>query len=145
MLLWLYIALIVICWALTPFLKKRLLQKMGTYNLLVVNHLTITLLIIIYFIYLFKRKKCTLSCLKKLDKYDILILVFMGAATVISTVLLMESLTTSNISQLMPTLTTLVIVLTLIISCYYGEKLDIYKIVGILFIIVGIILLNFIK
>jgi uncharacterized membrane protein len=145
MLLWLYIALIVICWALTPFLKKRLLQKMGTYNLLVVNHLTITLLIIIYFIYLFKRKKCTLSCLKKLDKYDILILVFMAAATVISTVLLMESLTTSNISQLMPTITTLVIVLTLIISCYYGEKLDIYKIVGILFIIVGIILLNFIK
>ena len=69
----------------------------------------------------------------------------MAAATVISTVLLMESLTTSNISQLMPTITTLVIVLTLIISCYYGEKLDIYKIVGILFIIVGIILLNFIK
>ena len=128
MLLWLYIALIVICWALTPFLKKRLLQKMGTYNLLVVNHLTITLLIIIYFIYLFKRKKCTLSSLKKLDKYDILILVFMAAATVISTILLLESLTTSNISQLMPTITTLVIVLTLIISCYYGEKIDIYKI-----------------
>lgn len=145
MLLWLYIALIVICWALTPFLKKRLLQKMGTYNLLVVNHLTITLLIIIYFIYLFKRKKCTLSCLKKLDKYDILILVFMAAATVISTILLLESLTTSNISQLMPTITTLVIVLTLIISCYYGEKIDIYKIVGIIFIIFGIILLNFIK
>jgi len=145
MLLWLYIFIIVICWALTPFFKKRLIKKVGSQNLLILNHFVITMLIIIYFAYLLKTKKCSVSCLKKLDKYDIGVLLLVSLGTVLSTVLLLEALNKSNISQLMPTITTLVIIFTLIISYYYGETINYYKLAGIFLIIAGIILLNFIN
>lgn len=145
MLLWVYVFLIVICWSLTPFFKKRLIKKMGSHNLLLVNHFLITLLIIVYFIYLFTYNKCSINSLKKLDFYDYSILILISAGTVFSTVILLEAISKAkNLSRLMPTITTLVIVSTILISYYFGEPLNFKKILALFLIVSGIALLNYI-
>ena len=137
-----YIILLIIIWSINPFCKKRLLKKIGTNNYLVINHILITFIIIFYFIYLFKKKKCSFDYLQKLDIIDTFYILFVAITTVIATIILLEGIKNLNISQLMPTITTSVIVLTLIISCFYGEVINIYKIGGIISILLGVYLIN---
>lgn len=82
--------------------------------------------------------------LKKLDFYDYLLLLLISAGTVFSTVILLEAISKAkNLSRLMPTITTLVIVLTIIISYYFGEPLNYKKLFALFLIVSGITLLNY--
>ena len=80
--LYVYIAIIVLCWTANPFIKKIVLKnkKLNTDEYFILNHIFVSIILAIYFYSLFKEKKCSLYCLSKLDKYDYLY-IFMGAIT----------------------------------------------------------------
>ena len=69
-----YFALVVMCWTFNPFIKKVIMKKgkMNTDEYFVLNHLVTTVILIVYFVFLFKKRKCKTECLKSLDRMDYL-------------------------------------------------------------------------
>jgi uncharacterized membrane protein len=142
-LLYFYLVLIILCWTLNPFFKKKMLNKLNNDEYFVINHILITTMMAFYFFYLFKKKKCSPNCLKTLNRYDYLY-IFLGSVTSILGARLMITLIKyKEISYLIAHIQPIVIALTFIIGyIFFSENLSLYKIIGISLIILGLIIIN---
>ena len=143
--LYVYIAIIVLCWTANPFIKKIVLKskKLNIDEYFVLNHIFVSIILAIYFYSLFKEKKCSLLCLSKLDKYDYLY-IFMGAITsILGARLLISIIKTEEITYLIAHIQPMIIALTFLIGyMFFSEHVTPLKIAGISLIILGLILLN---
>ena len=141
----LYIAIIVLCWTANPFIKKIILKgnKLNIDEYFVLNHIFVSIILGIYFYSLFKNKKCSVLCLSKLNKYDYLY-IFMGALTsILGARLLISIIKTQEITYLIAHIQPMIIALTFLIGyMFFSESVTPLKVLGITFIILGLILLN---
>ena len=140
-----YFVIIVLCWTMNPFIKKIILKKnkMTTDEYFVINHFVITALLIGYFIYLFKRKRCDTKCLYKLNKLDYLYILLAALTSILAARLLLTLIKEKNVSYIVAHLQPIVILTTFLIGYFFfTEKMTKYKILGGIFVILGIILLN---
>jgi len=141
----LYIAIIVLCWTANPFIKKIILKgnKLNIDEYFVLNHIFVSIILGIYFYSLFKNKKCSVLCLSKLNKYDYLY-IFMGALTsILGARLLISIIKTQEITYLIAHIQPMIIALTFLIGyMFFSESVTPLKVLGISFIILGLILLN---
>jgi len=130
---------------MNPFIKKIVLTggKLNVDEYFILNHLVVTVILGIYFFYLFKNKKCSPNCLQNLDKYDYLY-VFMGAvSSILAARLLISIIKSEDISFLMAHIHPIVIALTFLIGyMFFSENITMYKILGISLIIIGLIFMN---
>ena len=144
-LLFLYIAIIVLCWTANPFIKKIILKsnKLNIDEYFVLNHIIVSIILGIYFYSLFKKKKCSLLSLSKLDNYDYLY-IFMGALTsILGARLLISIIKTQEITYLIAHIQPMIIALTFLIGyMFFSEHVTPLKVLGISLIILGLILLN---
>ena len=143
--LYLYLGIIVICWTLNPFIKKKVLKnnKLNSDEYFIINHIIVSLILIIYFYSLFKKKKCSLLCLSKLDKYDYLYILMGSLTSILAARLLLSLIKNKEITFLIANIQPMIIFLTFIIGyIFFSEHITLYKIIGISLIIIGLLLLN---
>ena len=138
-----YIFIIVLCWTLNPFIKKVMLSKVGKPEYLVINHVFITLFVLIYFLYMFSRNKCDIKCIRNLSKREIGLLTLGAITSLLGTLMLIHLISYSDVSYAIAHIQPIVISLTLIIGyLVFNESLDAYKVLGIALVVLGLIILN---
>ena len=138
-----YIFIIVLCWTLNPFIKKVLLTNVGKSEYLVINHVFITLFVLIYFLFMFSRNKCDINCIRNLSKREIGLLTLGAISSLLGTLMLIHLISYSDVSYAIAHIQPIVISLTLIIGyLVFNETLDAYKVSGISLVVLGLIILN---
>ncbi len=138
-----YIFIIVLCWTLNPFIKKVLLTKVGKSEYLVINHVFITLFVLIYFLFMFSRNKCDINCIRNLSKREIGLLTLGAISSLLGTLMLIHLISYSDVSYAIAHIQPIVISLTLIVGyLVFNETLDAYKVSGIALVVLGLIILN---
>ena len=143
--LFLYIFVIIICWTANPFIKKVILnkQKLNLDEYFIINHIFVTIIISIYFFYLFKKKKCSFNCIEKLNKFDYLF-IFLGALTsILAARIMIYIIKLEDVSFLIAHIQPMIIALTFIIGyMFFSEHITLSKIIGVSLIILGLICMN---
>ena len=132
--------------SMEPFFRKDVLQTLNNEEFLFINTLMISLLIIVYTLYMYITKKTTLNITSKLKSFSFIQIVFLLALsliTFISTVSIFKissEFNTQNLNALVKTLTT---VFALFIGVtFYNEQYTATQIYGIIITIVGIYLIT---
>ena len=137
--------LVVLCWTFNPFIKKKILKtsKLKVDEYFVINHFVITVLLIGYFIYLYKNRECSPNCIKQLTRYDCLYILLGSITSILGARLLLYIIKTNDISFMVAHIQPLVILLTFLIGyLFFMEQMTTYRLLGGILVIIGIILLN---
>jgi uncharacterized membrane protein len=138
-----YIFVIVLCWTLNPFIKKQVMKKMDPNEYLIMNHSVVTIILVFYLVYLLKKKKCDFNCIKQLTGGDLGLLLIGGITTILATLMLVYLVSTSEVSYVMGNVQPIVIALSIMLGyLFFKEKLGLTKVLGLSFIIVGLVLIN---
>ena len=132
--------------SMEPFFRKDVLQTFNNEEFLFVNTLMISILIIVYTLYMHITKKSNLSIVKKLKTFSfsqIAFLIGLALITFVSTVSIFKisnEFNTQNLNALIKTLTT---VFALFIGVtFYNEQYTATQIYGIIITIIGIYLIT---
>tara|TARA_B100001093_G_C26140278_1_gene723022 strand:- start:86 stop:547 length:462 start_codon:yes stop_codon:yes gene_type:complete len=144
-LVFVYFALIVLCWTFNPFIKKVILKKgkMNTDEYFILNHFVITALLIVYFVYLFNNRQCKSECINSLDRYDVFYILLGAITSILGARLLLTIIEYNEVSFMVAHIQPLVISLTFIIGyMFFSENFTIYKLIGISLVVLGIMFLN---
>lgn len=138
--------LLILCWSINPFIKKFSSVGIKINDYLIINHIFCTFFIFIYFFYLYYYNLSNIKSLTNFNKSQFIYLLFGSFITVFSSLLLIKLLKLNNASYLISNIQPLVILFSVIIGSYfYNEKYNYYNYTGIIFIIIGIFLLNYFK
>lgn len=140
-----YLMIIILCFSLNPFFKKKILNKkvLNVDEYFMVNHFIVTGLLLVYFVILIKNKKCSIECWGRLDRYDIMYILLGSFTSIIGARLLISLIKKKDITYLMVHLQPIVIAITFIVGyVFFKEKITLNKIMGILFILTGLIFIN---
>ena len=141
-------SLVVFCWVLTPFLRKIVLKKATSLDFFMCTQLIVLLYILLTFIVLKIRNPSdyNFKSILDLNKKEISIL-FLGAlATYFSSIALIWLLKYNEATQIMPQLQPIVIILTILAGVFiFKEKVSFMESVGVGFIVLGVIILNYFK
>ena len=142
-LVYFYILIVVLCWTFNPFIKKVLLTKVGKPEYMVLNHLFITIFILLYFLYMFSLNKCDLACIKTLSKKDISLLTLGALTSILGTFMLLHVVSSTEVSYAIAHIQPIVISLTLVLGyLVFNETLTAPKVFGISLIVLGLIVIN---
>lgn len=144
-LIFVYFALVVVCWTFNPFIKKIILKKgkMNTDEYFIINHFVITAILIVYFVYLFNNRKCKSECIRSLDTYDILYILLGAITSILGARLLLSIIEYNEVSFMIAHIQPLVISFTFIVGyLFFSESLTIYKFIGVSLVIIGLLFLN---
>ena len=138
-----YIFVIVLCWTLNPFIKKQVMKKMDPNEYLIMNHSVVTIILVFYLVYLLKKNKCDFNCIKQLTGGDLGLLLIGGITTILATLMLVYLVSTSEVSYVIGNVQPIVIALSIMLGyLFFKEKLGLTKVLGLSFIIVGLVLIN---
>lgn len=142
--LYLGMAIVVSCWVTTPFLKKQLLTDITGLDLFINTQI----LILVYGVITLVLLKCCkyefdILSIKKLNKKQISILSLSALTTFISSVTLLWLVKNYEVSQIMPQIQPLVIVLTILAGIFiFGEKITKTELMGVVLIVSGVFVIN---
>ena len=140
---YLLLILLILCWTLNPFLKKNGPKQLSSEEYMFFNHALCTIIILIYFIYLFVNNKCDVNCIKKINNKELIYSVVGAIITVVSSLLLIKLLKDNDASSIIPQIQPAVLLLTILIGYFiFNEELTKNKIIGGCLIIVGIYIMN---
>jgi uncharacterized membrane protein len=138
--------LLILSFLFNPFIKKKVIEKMNSHEYLLFNHFLITMIIIIYGIYLLSYGSCDFNCLKKLNYNDILWAILAGITTVIGSIVFIILISREEITFIMPNVQPIVILLGAVIGYYlFDESMHSIKVFGIVLIVLGAFMINYDK
>jgi uncharacterized membrane protein len=143
-----YILLIILIlsFVFNPFLKKNASVNLNPDEYLLINHFLITIIIILYAIYLISYNKCDLNCLKKLNYKEILWSIIAAITTVMGSIALIILIQREEISFIMPNVQPIVILIGAVVGyLIFNESMRTMKVFGILLIILGAFMINYDK
>ena len=137
-------AIIVLCWVLTPFLRKIVLKKVSSFDFLLLTHSIVMLFILLAILVMkIKNKKNFKLDFSSMDKKDILVLILASVGTFVSSLLLIWLLKYNEATSIMPQLQPLVILLTILAGAFvFKENVSLMEWLGVAFIIGGVFILN---
>ncbi len=140
------LVLLVLCWTVNPFMKKKIAAKMSSSEYMIFNHCLCSILIFLYFIYLIKSDNFSINNIKSLDNKDFGISIMAALTTVLATVFLISLLKNNDASYVIPHVQPCVILLTMLVGYYlYDEGITKNKSFGAILIISGLVLMNYKK
>ena len=146
--LYLGMFLVVFCWVLTPFLRKIVLKKANSIDFFMVTQFIVLLYIVLTFIVLKIRSPSNYNfkSILNLNKKEISVLFLAALATYFSSIALIWLLKYNEATQIMPQLQPIVIILTILAGVFiFKEKVSFMESVGVGFIVLGVIILNYFK
>lgn len=140
-------ALVVICWVLTPFLRKMVLTTATSLDFFICNQAIVSLYVLLTFLFLkLRRSEYNFQSIFNLDRKQIFILFVAAIITYLSSISLIWLLKYNDATQIMPQLQPMVIILTILAGIFiFKEKVNFMEGVGIFFIIIGVIMVNYFK
>jgi len=119
------------------------MKKMDPNEYLIMNHSVVTIILVFYLVYLLKKKKCDFNCIKQLTRGDLGLLLIGGITTILATLMLVYLVSTSEVSYVIGNVQPIVIALSIMLGyLFFKEKLGLTKVLGLSFIIVGLVLIN---
>jgi uncharacterized membrane protein len=140
------IGIIVFSFVLNPFSKKEASKNLNSHEYFMINHLMLTLLVIIYGIYLFYNNKCDISCLKKMSNKQVLWGIFAAIIGMIGSLALIMVIQMDEITFIIPNIQPLVILIGALVGYFiFKESMRTFKIIGIILIICGAFCINYDK
>lgn len=137
--------IVILCWTSNPFIKKKVMKngKLNTDEYFVLNHIVVTLILVGYFVYLFKNRKCKTECIKTLNKSDILYILLGAITSILGARLLLTLIEQNDVSFMVANIQPIIIALSFVIGyMFFSENITTYKIIGVSLVILGIIFLN---
>ena len=140
-----YLIIIVLTWTLNPFIKKQIVEKIDSENYIFINHTVMSIIILLYFIYRCCFTKVNvIENFNRFDKKDLFILILGSILTVIGSILLPYIISLKkDIGYIISNIQPLVITLTVLIGyLLFNEKINKDKIIGIFFVVIGLIFIN---
>ena len=141
-------ALVVICWVLTPFLRKIVLTTANSLDFFICTQAIVLFYIILTFLFLNFRNpnNYNFKSILNLNKRQIIMLFLASLGTYFSSIALIWLLKYNEATQIMPQLQPMVIILTILAGIFiFKEKVNFMEGVGIFFIIIGVIMVNYFK
>jgi drug/metabolite transporter (DMT)-like permease len=136
--------LLIISFTLNPYLKKQASHNVSSSEFTLIYQILAIVFIVCYVGYLVQSKTCSLSCFKKMTKTDLgwtTLAVITGMA---GSILLLFLIKKDEVSYLIPNVQGIVILLGSLIGYFiFKEKIDKYRIMGIILIFFGIISINY--
>ena len=108
-----FLVILVSCWTLNPFLKKKIAGKLSADEYMVFNHGLCTIFIVLYLVYLLFSHKYNIKSVQELSSTDIIIALVGALVTVISSIVLISLLQNNEASYIIPHVQPCVIVLTI--------------------------------
>ena len=141
-------ALVVICWVLTPFLRKIVLTTANSLDFFICTQAIVLFYIILTFLFLKFRNpnNYNFQSILNLNKRQIIMLFLASLGTYFSSIALIWLLKYNEATQIMPQLQPMVIILTILAGIFiFKEKVNFMEGVGIFFIIIGVIMVNYFK
>ena len=137
------LVILVLCWTLNPFMKKKASLNLSSDEYLIFNHTLCSILLVIYLIYLIKYKKCSVKCLNKLTNKEMIFSVFGAITSILSSLVLINLVQNNDISFIIPQIQPIVIVFTVLCGyLFFEENINYTTIVGILMITSGLYIIN---
>ena len=133
------------CWTFNPFIKKVVMKKgkLNTDEYFIINHLVVTIILVGYFIYLFKQRKCKTECIKSLDRIRYFLYITWSCNKYFEAKLLLTLIQQNDVSFMVANIQPIIIALSFIIGyMFFSENINSYKIIGVGLVILGIIFLN---
>ena len=144
--LYVYLIMLVLLWTMNPFIKKKIVGNIDSEMYFFINHIIVTVFVIIYFFYRLMNKNNKLSFIKVGDfsKQDKIYLVIGGLLSVLASRLLPYIISLNkDVTYLISNIQPVVILLTAIIGfAFFNEKIDTKKMMGIGLIIIGLLFMN---
>ena len=123
----------------TPFVTKILLQTFSFDEILCIRFLFVQIPLLVYFMYKTFLTKHKMSFLKKIDYKHICYVNLMIFTYIIGAGIYYKLINTTQVSNITPLLSPLIIIFTLMIGyLYFKETLQKNELVGILMIVIGI-------
>ncbi len=141
-----YIVLIilVLCWTLTPFFRKRAITRVTNEEYFIVNFILTSSLTIMVWFYLIRNGKANYNIFGNMTFSEILWAFLSSFLSVVSAICLILLIKNNEITHIIPKLSPCVLILTCLFGVYiFGEKLDPKKIISIILIISGLALFHY--
>ena len=144
--IYVYLIMLVLLWTMNPFIKKQIVGNIDSEMYFFINHIIVTVFVIIYFFYRLMNKNNKLSSIKVSDfsKQDKIYLVIGGLLSVLASRLLPYIISLNkDVTYLISNIQPVVILLTAIIGfAFFNEQIDTKKMMGIGLIIIGLLFMN---
>lgn len=141
---YLFLVLLVACWTLNPFLKKKSVGNLNSSDYLILNHTLCTIAVIVLGIYMFSCKKCSMNSFRKLTTAEWIWASFAAITTVLASYFLIDLLKIKDASFIIPQLQPCIIVLTLLIGYFlFNEEFTKNKAIGTALIVGGLVIFNY--
>ena len=144
--IYVYLIMLVLLWTMNPFIKKQIVGNIDSEMYFFINHIIVTVFVIIYFFYRLMNKNNKLSSIKvsNFSKQDKIYLVIGGLISVLASRLLPYVISLNkDVTYLISNIQPVVILLTAIIGfAFFNEQIDTKKMMGIGLIIIGLLFMN---
>ena len=136
--------ILTISWGFQPFFKKFPLKKISSIEFYCIEYLFYMIPITLYFIYLYNKNN--LVCFSKIDRKDIMYFILIVTTGTIGGLSFAQLLKQNYATYVIPSVQPLIIVFSLVTGYFiFKEKIGLHQLVGTIFVIFGIILINFKK
>ena len=139
--------LLILCWAINPFLKKIVMKKLNTYEFFLFNNIFIFLFLLIYLIGLRivnKKNNIEIKKIIDLDKTEFIAL-FIGAfISLLGAVLFLLLIKMDNVTTIVSMSQSLSIIASLLVGfMFFSEHINHKDIFGIFLIVFGVTIIKY--
>lgn len=146
--IYLVMCLVVFSWVMTPFLKKIVLKKIASIDLLIYTNIVVLFYIFFTFIILKVKfpEKYNFDSIYNLNKREIIVLFCSALLTYLASISLIWLLKYNDAIKIMPQLQPVVIIFTILVGVFiFKENITFNETIGIIFIIIGVFIINISK
>ena len=124
-------------------MKKRGIKNLNPTDSYVFTNIVFISLFIIYLSYLLSSKRCNLAFLKDIKNDELIFTILSSIITLISSIIFINLIKMVNVSELIPTIQPVVILLNLLIAYFlFNETITLNQVIGCISIIFGLFLIN---
>ncbi len=139
--------LLILCWAINPFLKKIVMKKLNTYEFFLFNNIFIFLFLLIYLIGLRitnQKNNVEIKKIIDLDKKEFIALIIGALVSLFGAILFLFLIKMDNVTTVISMSQSLSIIASLLIGfMFFSEHIKPKDIFGIFLIVFGVTIIKY--
>ncbi len=140
---YLLLIILILIFSLNPFMKKKAAKNLTSNEYLLVNHILLTIVVILYALYLFYNKSCDPNCYKKMTPKQMLWASIAAVTSVIGALVFINLIQREEISFILPNIQPIVLIIAALVGYFiFNENMSFEKVLGIILVIIGALLIN---
>jgi transporter family protein len=141
--LYFYLLIIVISYTLNPYFKKNICKNIPNFTYILMNHIAISILLVLYLSYLLMNNKLNIGSIETLSYKQYLLLLGGAITSILGTLMLINLVRMDDVSYIIPHIQSFVILTVLVFGVlFFKEKITLNKLLGVLMITLGLYFIN---